>query len=144
MGVADSHVARFRVHRATEAGQERLLQAAGAERLNLVRIERAGAREQLVTRRETVIDPKADLVDVLRLLTDGRQVLEPGAGSRLRHVEQKRRGERIDTVRRDAIAGEWRATAGTGVDRDWIADRREAGKVAAPQGLWRNGECPRE
>ena len=38
----------FVFRRAAEARHERLLQAAGAERLDLVRIERAEAREQLI------------------------------------------------------------------------------------------------
>ena len=51
-----------------------------------------------------MIDAKTDLIDVLDLLADRRQILERGAGGRLRHVLQECRSQRIDAVCGDAIA----------------------------------------
>ena len=71
--------ARFRVlvsKRPAEPGHERLLKRAGAERLQLVGVEGAEPREQLVGVAEAMIDADAELVDVPRRLLHRRQILE--------------------------------------------------------------------
>ena len=47
-GVAGDQVARVRRQRAAESRDQRLLQRAGAERLQIVGVERAEAREELI------------------------------------------------------------------------------------------------
>ena len=72
--------------RAAEPRHERFLQHAGAERLQLVGVERAEARQQLVGGREPVIEPQAELIEMAILLFDRGQVLQAGRGRRQRHV----------------------------------------------------------
>ena len=55
----------LRVQRAAESGHERLLKAAAAERLHLVRIEGADARKDLIARLEAMIEAQAQLIERL-------------------------------------------------------------------------------
>src|SRR6185436_19515143 len=95
-------------------GHERLLKRAGAERLELVGVEGAEPREQLVGAGQAMIDPNAELVDVPRRLLHRGQILELRRRRGARHLLEECGGDRIDPPRGNLIVREWRAASGGG------------------------------
>ena len=75
----DDQVSRLRRQRAAEARHERFLERARAERLDLLGVERAEARQQAVGVAQLMIQPQAELIEVAVLFLDGGQVLQTAA-----------------------------------------------------------------
>lgn len=71
-GVTGAEIARRRPDRPPESRHEGFLQAAGAERLDLVSVKGAEPRENLVGVGHLMINANAHLVDVLDLLPHRR------------------------------------------------------------------------
>ena len=127
-----------------EAGHECFLKAAASERLHLVGIEGAESRKQLIARAEAVIETKAELIDILDLLFDRREVLQHRARSRQRHVLKKAHGQRIQTPRGNPVVREWRAGCTGRGDRGGITNRGHAGEVSAADGCRRDRKRARQ
>ena len=121
--VARDEVPRLRRQRAAESGHERLLQRARAERLEIVGVERAEAREQLVGVRQLMVEPRAELVEIAGRLLDRGQVLD-GSRSTSAAARAASSAAAIGSMRLggDLVVGERRADAGRR-DRQRIADR---------------------
>ena len=132
LGVAHPDVAGRGVERPAEPRHEGFLLDAGAEGLDLVGVEGAEPQEEVVGLGRPVVDAHAELVHVLVLRLDRRQVLEPPVGRRQGHVPEEGAGDGVEPVRRNPVAREGPARAGRGVDGQRIADRVPAREVAAP------------
>ena len=135
----------FVVKRTPKPGDERLLKRAGAERLELLRVERAEPPEQLVGGREVMIDTHAELIEVAVLL------LRPMSGSgaarrRLGAARAASKAVAIGSMRlgRNLVVRERRAnprSSGSSADRRSVA---RPAKSPARDRRWWHGERPRQ
>ncbi len=144
MGLAGRHVPRARAQRASESRHQRLLQHARAEWLELVGVERAEAREDLIGIGQPVIHTEAELIDVFDLLPDGGQISPDAGRGRHRHVLQKGRGDGIDARSGNPVVRKWRADTGRRSGSYRIAEGWKPGEVAAAELERRHREGPRQ
>ena len=112
MGVADGGIPAGRGQQTPKARNEVFVLNACAEWLNLIGIECAEAEEQIVFVGHAVIQPGRELVGILDLLSNRRQVLDRTFASGNRNAGQERPGHRIDAILRNTIVRKRSALAG--------------------------------
>jgi hypothetical protein len=123
--IAGGGVARRGGERPAEAGKKDFLQTARAERLPVCGVERAEPPKHLMAATDARVEAHAELIDLPDLHADGRQVLGGGVGSRRGDALEHRQRDRIETIRRDPVAGKRSAASGRGIEGERIASMWE-------------------